>query len=174
VSVYSATGCIAESSRAESGAWWWHCDAFRLRRAVQGLGASGLRTATFAAAAGSYHTELEWERRWRGEWRVANGRGRGGVQRGAAGALCRCCIDRRLLPRLVLQRVVASSDGRTSREEGFLRWRVDHAQAGEWSCRGPVRTEACAWTRVRCRKDNGFWRCGYVQQGFRGIPGRRG
>jgi hypothetical protein len=25
VCVYSATGCTADSSRAESGAWWWHC-----------------------------------------------------------------------------------------------------------------------------------------------------
>jgi hypothetical protein len=23
--VYSVTGCTAESSRAESSAWWWHC-----------------------------------------------------------------------------------------------------------------------------------------------------
>jgi hypothetical protein len=25
VCVYSVTGCTADSSRVESGAWWWHC-----------------------------------------------------------------------------------------------------------------------------------------------------
>jgi hypothetical protein len=32
VCVYSVTGCTADSSRAESGAWWWHWPHFISRR----------------------------------------------------------------------------------------------------------------------------------------------
>jgi hypothetical protein len=33
VCVHSASGCTAESSRVESGAWWWHCAYPRCRLA---------------------------------------------------------------------------------------------------------------------------------------------
>jgi hypothetical protein len=107
-----------------------------------------------AATAASHRVHRE-----RARGRVAVGRRRGAIQRGAAGAFHRCCpCDRwgQRDCRLWCEQLHSAPirDG--------LRLSGGWGQAGEWSCRMPVQMEVCARTRVRCRMGNGFLHCRYA------------